>query len=685
MRRVSIIFFLFVSFYTAFAVRSYPFPIQVTQPDGTTLSIIIRGDEFFHYTTTVGGKIIAQGADGFYYYASFDSGRMVLSSHRVSPYSPCPAGVSATSVPREFALQMRNFNKTLYPSHAPKKSVKTIIIPVQFSDVKFTVSPPRKHFEDMINLEGYSEDGATGSAKDYFKANLKDSLDFDFTVSDVVTLAKPLKYYGGNEETDTSIVRYDVNIKQFVIDACTAADAFVDFSLYNSVFIYYAGYSEAEGGGSDAIWPLSWNMNSSTLVLDGVRISSFACAAELKGAEGSSPSGIGTFCHEFGHVLGLLDLYDTDYEEHGQSKGLWGTLSLMDFGCYNNEGRTPPYFCAIDRELVGCIKEMKLEKDKSYTLKPINKNFEVYKVPTSNEGEYFLLEVRKESEWDAFIGGNGMVIYHVDKSSNVAGAITASVRWTTNTINTYSGHECADLVEANPSAVNVKQVFFPGISNVTSFTSLTTPPFAGWNLRNVGLKLTKIKNGLDGVSFDVSADNDERLLKVINPLAKAYQQEAYVSWSSDLDIQAKWGVRWKGKEKEDSLFVERIVSKKECRLDGLNEGKEYDCDIFYIGNNSNGDTVTVKIKTMEINSPFPFMYGVKSTYYIGDTLNLRLFNVLEHYNSIEWMVDGNKVTMGEFVFRSEGKRKISARITYSSDKSVEMIERIINIERKKDE
>lgn len=686
MRRVSIIIFLFVSLYTAYAVGSYPYPIQVTQPDGTVLTILIKGDEHFHYTTTTGGRIIAQGKDKFYYYASYESGKLLISQTRVSPYTPCPMGVSAFSVPAESMIKIRQASISRFSSSAAVKSaksavkaVRTIVIPVQFQDVSFAIQPAKQHFDNMINQEGYSENGATGSAKDYFKDNLSDSIDIRFDVAEVVTLSKPLAFYGANAETDSVVTQYDVNIKQFVIDACNAVDKSVDFSLYTSVFIFYAGYSEAEGGGSDAIWPLSWNLSSPLLTLDGVKIYTFSCASELRGADGDFPSGIGTFCHEFGHVLGLEDLYDTDYEEGGQSKGLWGTLSLMDFGCYNNQGRTPPYFCAIDRELIGCSPALSLEKDKSYTLQPINRKYEYYKVPSSVKDEYFLIEVREEAGWDAYIGGSGMLIYHIDKSSNIAGAITASLRWTTNTINTFSGHECADLVESMPSAVNIRQVFFPGIGNITSFTSLTTPPFAGWNLKNVGIKLTQIKNTSAGVSFSVSEDSDERLLKVLKPDITAYQQEALIAWDTDLDISAKWGVRWGEKSVPDSMYNERIVSKRECVMDGLEGEKEYSCEVFYIGNNSNGDTLSTHFKTVKVNSPYPYIYGIKNEYSVGDTLKLKLFNVLELTNSIEWYADGQKIDSQNYIFISEGKKKISVRITYSSDKTVEIIEKEVNV------
>ena len=41
---------------------------RVRQADGTTLSLRICGDEFFHYAVTSDGYSVDQGPDGFYYY-----------------------------------------------------------------------------------------------------------------------------------------------------------------------------------------------------------------------------------------------------------------------------------------------------------------------------------------------------------------------------------------------------------------------------------------------------------------------------------------------------------------------------------------------------------------------------------------------------------------------------------------
>ena len=134
-----------------------------------------------------------------------------------------------------------------------------------------------------------------------------------------------------------------------VIDACNlAASDGVDFSQFDTdgdgivdnVFVYYAGYNEAEGGPENSVWPHRWELER-RLTIDGVRVKGYACSSELRGNKGTIMCGIGTFAHEFSHVYGLVDYYATDGGGH-HTLSMW---SIMDDGAYLNEGRTPNSFC----------------------------------------------------------------------------------------------------------------------------------------------------------------------------------------------------------------------------------------------------------------------------------------------------------------------------------------------------
>ncbi|MBO7764404.1 MAG: M6 family metalloprotease domain-containing protein, partial [Bacteroidales bacterium] len=318
MARVTIIILLMLVSAITKATPAYPYPIEVRQPDGSTIYMLLKGDENLRYRTSLMGDRMVLNEKG-YYVPTFKA--------------PTPARASICN-----PIPMAG-------------SISTLIIPVQFQDIRFSIKDPKTHFNNMMNSKGYSENNATGSVKDYFDDNLKNFIRVTFDVANVVTLDKEMAYYGENKEDNLSNESvYDLKVEEMIREACSKINPETNFAKYQYIFVYYAGYSEAEGGDPDTIWPASLDLSSSPIYLDGTNIVKVGFASELRGATGKTPSGIGAFCHEFGHILGFKDLYDTDYEDNGRSKGMWGTLSLMDYGCYNNQGRTPPYFNAIEWE-----------------------------------------------------------------------------------------------------------------------------------------------------------------------------------------------------------------------------------------------------------------------------------------------------------------------------------------------
>ena len=98
----------------------------------------------------------------------------------------------------------------------------------------------------------------------------------------------------------------------------------MDFSQYDSdgdgkvdnIFVFYAGFGEADGGGNDTVWPHSYDLSyaypSKKFIYDDVQVDHYACSNEID-HQTRRPDGIGTFVHEFSHVLGLPDLYATSY------------------------------------------------------------------------------------------------------------------------------------------------------------------------------------------------------------------------------------------------------------------------------------------------------------------------------------------------------------------------------------
>ena len=157
----------------------------------------------------------------------------------------------------------------------------------------------------------------------------------------------------------------DQRPEEMIIEACQMLDDTVDFSEYDrdgdgyidNVFVFYAGRGEASGGASDTVWPHSWDITAATsvpYVFDGVRLDRYGCSNEW---EVDRPDGVGTFVHEFSHVMGLPDLYATKYTG-AFTPGAW---SAMDYGPYNNDGCTPPLYSAFERYSLGWIEPLPID------------------------------------------------------------------------------------------------------------------------------------------------------------------------------------------------------------------------------------------------------------------------------------------------------------------------------------
>lgn len=691
---LSIFVILLASIQNLWAVRAYPYPITISEPNGAKVTILLHGNEFFHYATTLDGRVIAKDKEGFYCFADYEGGKINISSQRISSsplspivkFSPFKSGSFIDEIPPETIKLIENANKKLKLSPAGEISCKTelisklkriLVIPVEFSDLKFFVDNPEMHFHRMLNQPRYSDYGGTGSAADYFEDNIPD-INIQFDVTPKVTLPNKYSYYGNNDDNTPSVIIYDKNVKQMIKDACRAVDEYVDFSRYDNdndgsvdyVFIYYAGYNEAESGFKETIWPQTGDVSNNNYKFDGKTLSVYGCSSELCGSEGEIPAGIGTFCHELSHYFGLKDLYDTDSGKGGLSKGLWKNLSIMDSGNYNNNGRTPPYYCAIDRELLNTLNYERLIIDSLTYLTPINESSTALKISTTNKDEYFLMENRYEEDWDQYIGGSGMIIYHIDKSLNNVNGIQAKVRWDNNIINTFAEHECADLIEAYNDAIDINQVFYPGQANISEFNTITDPPFIDWDGNSTGYRLTQIEKISRYIRFYVRIDTFEVLLVPKNCRVENFQRRALVEWDCKRAGHYTWGVEWWNVKDNDTMKAttnnNRYIIKK------LEPKENYSCMVYHIGKHSNGDTARVNISTTAITSPYPRIEKTAENYKVGDRIHLLIENLSEETESIIWFVNDVKIYTDYYKFRTSGRYLIKAVVKYSSDKSEEI-------------
>lgn len=487
----------------AYAVKAYPHPVTVKQPDGTTLTIQIHGDEFLNWTT-VGNRLVAMGEDGYYYYASFNAdGTKSLSTTRAknstvslngaSTVKPPQAAIAAANIKRQVMAKIGNSDLAIGSNHF-------LVMLIEAQDVRFTVPDANAAFTRMLNEEGYSENGATGSAYDFYNSNSRDLFDPTFDVIGPITVNGNMSNYGDGGNNDRA--------DYMLVEACQIADPDVDFAQYDhdgdgiidNVFFFFAGHNAAEGGGSNTIWPHQWSVfRPSYGDLDGKKLGSYACTSEYSGASGQTMAGIGTFCHEFGHVIGLPDFYDTDYETNGYAPAI-GTISLMDQGSYNNQGRTPPFISSFERSMLGWLELEEWTEPGVKTLPPVQENAG-FMTPTSNDGEFFVYEYRNGEGYDQYIGATGVAIYHVDQSGSY------KLRWDNNTVNAYANHQCYDLIESvypESSAYSNNDKLFPGRSNNRTFNANSKPAAVGWDGLPTGYNISEITDNGDNATLLLS-------------------------------------------------------------------------------------------------------------------------------------------------------------------------------------
>ncbi|MFI3279713.1 MAG: M6 family metalloprotease domain-containing protein [Rikenellaceae bacterium] len=594
---------------SSLAVPAKPGLISVEQADGTQISIYIKGDEYFSWRTTESGYPIGMGSDGYYYYASYSSlGQISLTEQRVSIdgvlQSP-PAGVTKsqmTTISRS-ANASRRVERSAVTTRSSingfpnQGEVKAAVILVEYSDVAFSIENPNQAFTNQLNQEGYSVSGATGSARDYFWANSRGQFDGQFDVYGPYTLENTRSYYGANDEDGLDLLP-----DQMVWDAVAMADeAGVDFSQYDNngdgyidnVFVYYAGHNEAEGATEDSIWPHMWAV-ASRPTFDGKRLYIYACTSELRGSSGSVIAGIGTFCHEFSHIFGLADHYDTDGSTGGSSPGL-GYYDIMTSGSYNNSGNTPPMHNGLELDMIGWNSPIVLEKEQEITIDPIHCG-EVYKILTDVEDEYFLIENHQRSAivWDNYISASGLFITHIDRSSDYIS------KWDDNNPNGETSHECFRFIVAGNKVFSVlteRYVPYPYLTN-DSWTASSTPAAASWSGEAPAFCISDIVQNSDGtVSFSVIQNKQSLSGKVTDDGGKAIA-------GATLKFYA---------ESSDDIYETVTDENGEYSIEEIDKG------------------------SYEVLISAPFCSDYYGSVYIASGANSKDFEITSYYSSIEQM------------------------------------------------
>lgn len=474
----------------------------ISLTDGIQVKVQLVGDEFMHFY---------QSADGTRYL--YDAASATYQVYSDSQFSDSRRKAVAR---RAKAKNRRAVRRKANVTNIFQGTKKGLIILAQFTDSKFQSGHDCALYNKIANAENYTDNGFKGSVKDYFKAQSAGQFELDFDVVGICPLKNPCSYYGGNDSYGN-----DLHAGEMVAEACQwAATQGVDFSKYDwdgdgevdQVFVLYAGKGEANGGAVSTVWPhefaLSYSDYGKSLSFNGVKVDTYACSAELNGR--GKLDGIGTFCHEFSHCMGFPDLYDTGYSG-------WfgmGDYDLMCAGNYNNDGKCPAGYSAYEKHECGWITFQDvthIEEDLHVAgLKAISEGGSAYVVKNkAHEDEYYIVENRQNTGWDAYLPSEGVMITHVDYDAYI---------WWNNMPNTkgnyydenknvyYNDHQRLTIFRAGKSTSGdgVTSDLYPYNTN-NSLTAESNPAATLYNKNNDGTKymhvdITDISVASDGTA-----------------------------------------------------------------------------------------------------------------------------------------------------------------------------------------
>ncbi|MFZ4399844.1 MAG: M6 family metalloprotease domain-containing protein [Bacteroidales bacterium] len=508
---------------TVKAVSAYPYQIEFTQPDGSKINILLKGDEKVRWAETTDRYSILFNQSGFYEYAILDNKNdMIPSGIRAKNQESRTSSENTflMNIPKSLhysSVQIQNMKIawSIYQSESQNTFPTTgnrnlVCVLIGFTNLSFTKT--QADFNNLFNQINYTTGGATGSVKEYYLENSYNQFNLTVTVAGPFVASHTMAYYGAN----TAGQGTDSAPQELASEAVNLANPTVNFANFDNdndgsvdgVYIIYAGYGEEAGASSDAIWSHASSIYPS-VTLDGKTIGKYSCSPELSGNTGSNITNIGVICHEFGHVLGAPDFYDTDYATNGEYDGT-GDWDLMAGGNWNNGGKTPAHHNAYTKTMVyAWASPTLLSSGSQITLNNAAENsnsFYQYNTTTSNE--YFLIENRQQLKFDAYIPGHGMIIYHVDGTYISEHGMNGTIDH--NKINT-SSHQgmyplCANASGNPPTiygTINGGGCSFPGTGNKTTFTDVTTPNSKSWLVANTNKPITSIIENLTNktVSF----------------------------------------------------------------------------------------------------------------------------------------------------------------------------------------
>ncbi|MGM9804939.1 MAG: M6 family metalloprotease domain-containing protein [Candidatus Aphodosoma sp.] len=686
-------------------------PVKVVQPNGDTILISLHGDEYgAWYEENTTGQVIVQNASGAWVYASAVEGRIVASNTLVSDKDTHIVPKQSEQDIREIINEMLISNKSekyIYADSVQHETSskssrvivydkaevpfphtgapKLLVILVQFPDVQFqNVNTVKQYYQDLFNATTLPTSNCSNTGESFKKFWHNASyghLQPQITVVGPYTVSKTQKNYGENNGPQAA--------KELIKKAVDFAANNVDMSLFDNnndnwvegVVIIYAGRGADETQPwvsneerMNHIWPHQGYIAKTKK--DGVYIQKYCMSAELYT---DNPRGIGTVCHEVGHLMGAMDFYDSDYAGSGGNFKGTGRWDLMGSGSWNNDSKSPahpnPWLkCYLwnwstAQELNGT--------NKLYTLYPAETGANrIYRLTTA-AGDFFLLENKQQDYINDRYNHKGLVVFHVHSDMN--NALNKSW-WKNNDVNV--GHP-QRLYVVNPhstesvpgggvgsyDSIYISRSFTNPLAPKPFFTSTTTPNNLGWSQQ-------PLSSPKDITMIHAATINGETVVRfMLNPTIegtyKFCDDETYTIDNVPSAATTKWGCVG-----DDGQFVKpglKVTSSDRSSATYIRDG-------YIAVNPSTGESVpfyssgkkTLRAvvnlhnqtytMTKEVDLPIFKYVKIKShnsmpMYFVGGTYTFSVENLVDGpIDGISWIISGSAMSSS---YIEKGKTQIS--------------------------
>ena len=610
MKKTVLILITLLCHLASHASKGWPYPITVSQPDGTQLTVRINGDADFNWVSTLDGVVLKQEGNG-YFVANIDTNGTLSSSgtlaHDADKRSPAEqslckkqdvkAFLTVNTRPERLATT-RGFGGKGSTSFFPHTgSPRAIVLLVQFANRPFKVQP-RKAFNQYLNSMadkhqdfGNAENRNTGSVKRYFSDMSGGKFKPQFDLYGPITMPKNAAYYG---EGSSSMERY----RELVSEACTMMDDSLDFSKYDAdkdgnvdlVYIIYAGYGESVSSIDSTLWPKAF-VCGTNIKKDGKYVRLAGISNELNGhpdvhyssTSGLLINGVGLFCHEFSHCMGLPDFYPTvspqwttangkqDFDAYdNQGMEEW---DVMDNGIYLYNGYSPTAYTAWEREKMGWLTIETLTKEGKVELKSIDEGGKAYRIKNDKNtsgNEYYIVENIQAKGWNYKLPASGMMVSHVEYVPWAFSVFHGG----DNSVNNIKKHPRMTIVPADG--------YLPSSYRKVSDNSNLTAPYM------------KKKQYDEQLAGDLYPGKNN-----INRLTDAQNMVNYAPWTGGMLNKPIYNIALKNGIVTFDFLKDQTstgIELPESATDSSNEEKIYTIDGRYVGTNLNALPKGVYIK-----------------------------------------------------------------------------------------